>query len=186
MDELYDNYRIWVRSRILAHSVRRENGCIEYGGDRPLKHKYGLISLTVGVKRKSVPAHRALWMAVHNRFDLPTSVYIRHTCGNPRCVNIEHLEAGAHADNMRGWRPAGQIKAHVRERVISNDVIREILAEPPGMRNKQVAEKYGISYGYASKLRSGKAKAPLRAEISAYRRPVAPGALLKFGYGVES
>lgn len=88
----YDNYSHYVKNRILSNSTPLDNGCLQYGGVDKLVHKYGLVSITIDKVRKSVPASRALWMAVNKAFDLPTIVNIRHTCSNKRCVNIEHLE----------------------------------------------------------------------------------------------
>ena len=149
-----------VSSRILGRSKECANGCTEYQGN--WKHKYGLISITFNGKRKSVPASRAMWMALHDRFDLPASVVIRHKCDNQRCVNGEHLESGTHQDNMRDCierkRRATKYKLHTRQRIINNEIIVAIKNEPNGIKQWHIAEKYGVSIGYVSKLRSGKAK----------------------------
>lgn len=157
----YENYRHWVRSRILSRSVRRENGCIEYCGDKPLAHEYGLISITIDGKRRSVPAHRALWMAVNDRFDLPRNIQIRHKCDNPRCVNEKHLIDGTAKANMRDkverGRCATSYRNHTRQRVHGDDKIRAIRAAVG--TTTSVAAQFGVSPGYVSKLKNGKAKA---------------------------
>lgn len=157
-----DNYQYDVKWRILNHSVKRDNGCIEYRGDSNLKHRYGLISITVDGKRKSVPAHRALWMAIHNQFDLPGNIIIRHKCDNTRCVNEEHLLGGSHKDNSndkfeRG-RNAKKYRLHTRQCDVSDDVVRAIRNESDAIKLSHIASKYNISIGYISKIRNGKAK----------------------------
>ena len=159
---MYSNYRTYVSSRILNRSTFMPGGCIEYA---KTKHIYGLVSITIDGHRKSVPAHRAMWMACNDKFDLPRYIVIRHKCDNPRCVNIEHLEMGTHKDNIqdaldRGRRGHGtkKYKLHTRQRVLDDQTIKYIKNEPETMKHRLIAAKYGISVGYVSKLRSGKAK----------------------------
>lgn len=159
----YDNYPTYVSSRILHNSVKRENGCIEYGGGK-LKHRYGLISITLTGHRMLVPAHRAMWMAVHRDFTLPRNIYVRHKCDNPCCVNIDHLETGTPKDNSADMIKRGRqrkletYKPHTRKSRVTPEMVRAIRAEPENMKTKHIAWKYKISTGYVSKLRSGKAK----------------------------
>jgi hypothetical protein len=155
---MYSNYKTFVLDRILSRSIKRHNGCVEYQGN--WKHAYGLISITINGKRKSVPAHRALWMAAHDRFDLPKAVQIRHKCDNPRCVNEQHLLEGTAKQNMQDCiergRKAKSYKLHTRYRIHADD---KILAIRNAIGNtKDIAIQYGISISYVSKLRNMKAK----------------------------
>jgi hypothetical protein len=156
----YENYRHWVSSRILARSVKRYNGCIEYAGDHPLKHKYGLISITIDGMRKSVTAHRALWMAIHDRFDLPSHIQIRHKCDNPRCVNDDHLVEGTSKENMQDCiergRRAKKHRLHTRHLVHDDDKVRSI-RNAIG-KHKFIAEEHGVSISYVSKIKNGSLK----------------------------
>jgi len=155
----YGNYTIWLRERILGNSTPNANGCLEYGGGK-LAHKYGLVSVTFNGNRKLVPAHRALYMAVNGCLDLPSSVYIRHKCDNPCCVNIEHLESGSAADNSRDCIERGRrSKEHAyatRLRVHSEETVAAIRAAEG--KHKHIAEAHGVSVGYVSKIKSGKLK----------------------------
>lgn len=156
----YDNYANYVISRILSRSAVRDNGCVEYQGN--WKHKYGLISITINGKRQSLPAHRAMYIASNQLFDLSGKIQIRHKCDNQRCVNINHLEPGTSHDNVhdcieRGRR-ATKYKLHTRHRIVSDDTVRAIRAEPDNIKTCYIATKYNVSVGYVSKLRSGKAK----------------------------
>lgn len=151
-------YKHDILFRVRNHSVKRDDGCIEF---RPeLKHKYGLISITVDGKHKNVPAHRALWMAIHERWDLPRSIVIRHKCDNPRCVNEDHLVEGAHKDNMRDkferGRNAKKYRLHTRHRHFTDEQIKAIRGSAGKL--KVVAEEFGTTTGYVSKLRNMKAK----------------------------
>lgn len=155
-----EQYQYDVKGRILNHSVKRDNGCIEYRGDSGLKHKYGLVSITIDGKRKSVPAHRAMWMALNNIFDLPRNVVIRHNCDNPRCVNGEHLLDGTHKNNHQDKldrnRNANKYKPHTRQCKFDDATVLAIKSASGKL--KWIAEKFGTTTGYVSKLRNGKAK----------------------------
>lgn len=157
----YENYRHWVSSRILERSEKLENGCIEYGAKHGLKHKYGLVSITIDSVRKSIPAHRALWMAVNDSFDLPRGIYIRHKCDNPRCVNIDHLVPGTAKDNAQDCTERGRrtkkVRPHSRHRIHDDDKIRAIRAATG--KTKHIAELFGVSLSYVSKIKTGQAKA---------------------------
>ena len=155
----YGNYIIWLRDRILNNAIPNENGCLEYGGGK-LSHKYGLVSVTVGGHRKSVPAHRALYMAVNDCLHLPRTVYIRHKCDNPCCVNIDHLESGGAADNNRDSIERGRRAKHhaygQRLRVHSEETVAAIRAAEG--KYKHIAQAYGVSVGYVSKIKNGQLK----------------------------
>lgn len=152
------NYDTWVSSRILSRSVQQTNGCIEYQGNAG--HKYGLISITAGSKRQLVPAHRAMYMAINEQWELPRNLFIRHKCDNPRCVNIEHLEPGTPRDNIQDMlkrgRGAKTHKKHTRLLVFTDEQIRAI-RNATG-KYKWIAEEHGVSIGYVSKIKAGKAK----------------------------
>lgn len=56
-------------------------------------------------------AHRIAWEALHG--PIPAGLVVRHDCDNPRCVNVDHLRLGTHADNVadrvaRGRSAAGE------------------------------------------------------------------------------
>lgn len=155
---MYENYKTYVSSRILARSIKRDNGCIEYQGN--WGHKYGLISITIDGKRQSVPAHRALWMAVNDRFDLPRSIQIRHKCDNTRCVNILHLLEGTSKQNMQDCIERdrrAKTYAYARRQSIHDDEKVEAIRNAVG-KQKHIAEQYGVSIGYVSKIKTGKLK----------------------------
>ena len=50
--------------------------------------------------------HRLVWMQDNGHTDL----FICHACDNPRCVNIDHLYAGTHAQNMSDMTERGRAK----------------------------------------------------------------------------
>lgn len=155
---MHYNYKHDVFSRILAKSTKRENGCVEYA---ETKHRYGLVSITIDGKRKSIPVHRALYMAVNDCFDLDRNTVIRHTCDNPRCVNIKHLTPGTQKDNVQDCiergRKAKTHKYHHRTRIHDESLV-ESIRNATG-KVKWIALEHGVSIGYVSKIKNGKLKA---------------------------
>ena len=158
MDKLLNYQCECIIKRIMKKSAPSDNGCIDF---HRTKHKYGLVGITFCGKRSVLPAHRAMWMAKNKTLELDRNTVIRHKCDNPRCVNIEHLEVGTHKDNAKDCtergRRAKKHKLHTRQRVHDDDKIRAIRAATG--KHKWIAQEYGVSVGYVSKLRAGTAKA---------------------------
>lgn len=154
----YPNYRYSIIERIKANSIAVDTGCIEYA---ETKHKYGLVSITLDMVRKSVSAHRAMYMATNDCLDLPSNIHIRHKCDNPKCINIEHLEPGTPKDNTQDCiergRRATKYKYHHRTRLHDETVV-ESIRNATG-KYKWIAQEHGVSVGYVSKIKSGKLKA---------------------------
>ncbi len=158
---MHENYKTYVSSRLLSNSTAHANGCIEYGKRAPLKHKYGVTSITIDGVRKNVTVHRAMWMAVNNKFDLPGNIVVRHKCDNPRCINIEHLDIGTALDNVRDCitrgRRAKTHKPHCRVRTHPDSVVIAIRNDTGKL--KQIAYRHGVSVSYVSRVRRGELKA---------------------------
>lgn len=81
---------------------------------------YGLGYATAKYQGRYTTKHRVVYLKHHGmNFDDLGDLVVRHKCDNPRCINIHHLEAGTHQDNMgdmvsRG-RAARVMNAHPGE-----------------------------------------------------------------------
>jgi HNH endonuclease len=80
-----------LRDLVIAKS-RRDGACLIYMGYLNAKG-YG----TVGKRHQR--AHRVVYEAAHG--PIPIDQELDHTCGRRACVEISHLEAVTHAENVR-------------------------------------------------------------------------------------
>jgi hypothetical protein len=82
-------------SRVLALSVRTDSGCLEYQGEL-IKTGYGRVHFA---QHRKALAHRAVYEQA--RGAIPEGLELDHLCRNRACVEITHLEAVSHAENLR-------------------------------------------------------------------------------------
>lgn len=61
----------------------------------------------VSRKGKRWKLSRLIWTLF--RGEIPVGFIIRHTCDDPRCINLDHLIIGTHADNMRDKLERGRV-----------------------------------------------------------------------------
>lgn len=83
-----------LKCKILDKIVLGKNGCWNYTGYID-KAGYGQISTYKNRKRR--PTHRIMYFA-HN-LEESQDIVIRHTCGNKKCCNPDHLKSGSYRDN---------------------------------------------------------------------------------------
>ena len=79
--------------------------------------------------------------------------HTRHTCDNPRCVNIAHLKPGTHADNMRDKVKRGRAPCcdwHGMTK-LSWEQVRAIRAS--SAKGVDLAKQYGISPKHVSRIK---------------------------------
>lgn len=88
--------------------------------------------------------------------ELPKGIVVRHKCDNKMCINVDHLEAGTHQDNMndkvnrgrslRGSQNPASVLTEEDVRMIKMDIASS---------HRQLARKYGVSQQTISKIRNG-------------------------------
>ncbi len=86
-------------------------------------------------------------------------LHVLHRCDNPSCINPEHLFLGTHAQNMADRDAKGR---QARQSGETNPLAKlseaDVLAikSAKGLRQRELAEKYGVSRGHISFIRTGK------------------------------
>lgn len=75
--------------------------CIEWQG-KTQQDGYGCL----GYQRKHWLAHRLSWTL--NNGPIPDGICVCHRCDNPRCVRVDHLFLGSHAENMADMKTKGR------------------------------------------------------------------------------
>jgi len=82
-----------------THAVPHESGCILWNGHIDMRG-YGRFRW----EKQAIGAHRGAWLIAHG--SIADGAQVLHKCDVKRCVNVEHLFLGTHADNM--WDKASK------------------------------------------------------------------------------
>ena len=95
---------MWVRKEIVsvknwipARIAGLDSPCLDCTSHAPDKDGYP--QMNINSERKKMSLHRFLYIQEHG--ELPSHILVRHKCDNRKCINLDHLETGTHADNMR-------------------------------------------------------------------------------------
>lgn len=131
--------------------VEKSDGCWEWTGAKS-DPGYG----TFNVGYHNVRAHRLSYELLIG--EIEQGMFICHKCDNPSCVNPEHLFMGTPGDNMRDMVNKGRnpdiFGRNNPVAKLTEQEVKEIYIDP--RINKEIAEDYSISNGYASMIRKGK------------------------------
>lgn len=135
--------------RILGRT-REIGGCMEWAG-YAVQGKFPQIR----VEGKLYPVRRLVWLLT--RGATRSDLWITNKCGNPLCVNPDHLVAHtrskAMADAKRPPSHAAKIaNGKRRSSALTMEIVREIRSSDE--RNPVLAERFGISAGYVSHIRN--------------------------------
>lgn len=128
--------------------VSKGEGCWLWRGGT--NGKYGVLGRG-GRGAPMVYAHRLSYELAHG--EVPSGLYVMHSCDTPLCVRPEHLAVGTQTDNMRDAMNKGRI-SHVSKtpgeknrhaKLTAADVgkIRERLAQ--GETRRSVAATLGMN-----------------------------------------
>lgn len=98
--------------------------------------------------------HRWLYIQKHGPISADTE--IRHTCDNRICINMQHLIAGTHLDNMRDMRERGRAARGIRcSRTKLTDEQVAAIRNDPDLNHSAVARKYGVNPSTTRRIRNG-------------------------------
>ena len=129
-------------SHIIDQTIEDDNGCFVWQ-----KARNGKGYSQIHVKdRGLISGHRLVWELVYGK--IPMGMQVLHSCFNKLCINVDHLRLGTHQENQQD-----QDKAKLSVEKIQQ--IRD-MANSWKFSQREIAEKFGISQGMVSQLRTGK------------------------------
>lgn len=126
--------------------VKPKGSCLEWQASR-FSSGYGQFF----ADGKNHRAHRWLYEYVNGK--LSDGLVVRHTCDNPACVNIEHLEVGTQRDNIndkvrRGRQLRGE--NHGRALLTREDVER---IRESNETHRELAKRFSVSEGCINNIK---------------------------------
>jgi hypothetical protein len=126
--------------------VTKGPDCWQWSGGRD-RHGYGVIWWD----GKPFKAHRLAYLLANS--NLPTRLWVTHTCGNRGCVNPQHL-AAVPAKSIRSRKRAVPPKSPTT-RLSLADVAQIRRSKAQGIRARELAARYGISERHVYHIVSG-------------------------------
>lgn len=134
--------------------AQKTNGCIEcisHTSSGGSNGKYTLVS----ANKQEISMHRYVFEKANRK--IPEGKVIRHTCDNPKCVNINHLELGTHKENMEDMVNRG--RSLVGEKNPASKLTEELVKK---IKNDKTVSSYklskilNLSPGTIEAIRNGK------------------------------
>ena len=138
--------------------------CIEWKGYISPRHGYGEKSFWIPEAKKNrvMRSHRWTWIQQHG--EIPEGMHVLHHCDNRKCVNIDHLYLGTHADNMRDMRVRerhGRLKMSAQDVQLAREFCHRHLTERGNLRKgvcQFLGRWFGVSPSQIEKIKSGIAR----------------------------
>jgi hypothetical protein len=115
------------------------------------RNGYGVFLPT---KSGKLSAHRHAYQLVHG--EIPSGLFVCHSCDNRRCVRPDHLFLGTNQENLHDAVTKGRQmhgERHVKARLTEAQA-REVLHSQETTR--ALADRFGVSWNSVHFIRQGK------------------------------
>ena len=147
--------RAAVQRAFKGHWKVTKKGCWEWSGGR--SHNYGQLRVHEAWGDSPVYAHRVSYLLNHG--PIPSDVKVCHTCDNPPCCNPAHLFLGDDLANLRDMANKDRCAYGERNgmsRLTESNIIAIRKMKANGIRQSDIAKKFGISDPHVSDIVRGK------------------------------
>jgi len=113
------------------------------------------------IRRNGKSQYLSRFMYEQKNGPIPEDLVMRHKCDNLACINPDHLETGTQYDNIHDMKKRGRERKafgsnHYCSKLTENQVKEILLFSKSGMRQIDIANKYGVSRGVIYKIIHGK------------------------------
>lgn len=143
--------------------TKRQGECIVWTGSKA-GNGYGVFRVSRPARAQSYAHRLALERKLQRK--LTPGERALHSCDNPPCVNSEHLRPGTQSENMRDASERGRTlrgENGTGTRLTFSEVTQiRALLEVPGVMQREIAARFGISTTTVSHIKSGKSWARQR------------------------
>ena len=136
-----------IKERIYERTVR-DGDCMLWTGSH-LHNGYGLF-WDVGLQ-KSVLVHRKVWELEFG--EIPSGLFVCHTCDIKDCINIDHLFLGTAADNWHDLLSKGY-RTHTYRPRPSEDTLKSVYLDDRGYR--LLASFFDLSHSVVYSIKKGR------------------------------
>lgn len=145
--------RFWAK----VHKLNEIDGCwIWLAGED--KNGYGKFTVVNDGKQSTIRAHQYSWWLYTGR-QVPSNLFLCHSCDNPRCVNPMHLWLGTNQDNTADRHAKGRSamgESHGCHKLTETQVLEIRHLRSEGASYLALAQQYSISKGAIHGIVSGR------------------------------
>ena len=147
------DYNEKTKLRIKENIKIDKNGCWIWQGS---KHRQGYGN--IAYRNKPMLAHRISWIIFKG--EIPSSIYVCHTCDVTSCCNPDHLFLGTQKENMDDAHDKGKYEnrniSKNRRIKLNFEQVQEIKKlHKQGMKRKDLQIKYSVSQTCIAKILTG-------------------------------
>lgn len=143
------NHGLTTAERFMKWFVKDVSGCWNWIGSTIGKSGHGQFR----IGDRSVVASRAAWMIFRGEIPGDDSAYgtmfVCHSCDNPKCVNPDHLFLGSHQDNVLDKMNKGRhrygISLGEKHGNAKLDEAKVIYIRESGKTQQELASEFGVA-----------------------------------------
>lgn len=130
-----------------------ETGCLECISHACSENEYA--STSFGGKKDKI--HR--WVYKLHNGEIPKGMVIRHTCDNPKCINIKHLLLGTYSDNEKDKKERNRTAIGEKvgtSKLTEKEVIKIKKLLKTNITQREISKMFNVHFSTISLIKVGK------------------------------